>query len=119
MFSKFLGIVSNMRFLGSVKLDASKRFTMIKEVAEILQVNKDDNIMFYIENGEIILRKVLPMKGSMVENNIAEFKDWERKRRMEISLEEDTEAKDVMIEDLEKKIEEMDDYIKACKEFKN
>lgn len=106
-----------MRFLGSVKVDASKRFTLIKEVAEILQINKDDNVMFFIEDGEIIIRKVLPTKGKMIEDNITEFKDWERKRRIEISMEEDPETRDMMLQGLQDRIDLMEDYVRTCKEF--
>ena len=49
-----------MQFLGSVRLDGSKRITLIKEVAEILELGPQDHVMFYIDNGEVILRRVLP-----------------------------------------------------------
>ena len=106
-----------MIFLGSVKLDASKRFTMIKDAAEILNVGKDDNIMFYIDNGEIIIRKVLPEQGDMYKSQNAEFNEWARKRRMEIDLMPDEDIKQMCLEDLNEKIENHKDFEEAMKSF--
>lgn len=108
-----------MIFLGSVKLDASKRFTMIKDAAEILNVGKDDNIMFYIDNGEIIIRKVLPEQGDMYKSQNAEFNEWARKRKMEIDLMPDEDIRQMCLEDLNVKIEHQKEYNEALKELHN
>lgn len=106
-----------MIFLGSVKLDASKRFTLIKEAAEILNVSKDDNIMFYIDNGEIILRKVLPEQGDMFKSQNAEFNEWVRKRTLEIEMMQDPEQKEFALGTLNEKVEQHREYEKAMKEL--
>ena len=77
----------NMQFLGSVRLDGSKRITLIKEVAEILELGPQDHVMFYIDNGEVILRRVLPeseMNGIRYNND--SFWEWARKRQIEIDM---------------------------------
>ena len=73
-----------MQFLGSVRLDGSKRITLIKEVADILELGPQDHVMFYIDNGEVILRRVLPesSKGGIRYNNDS-FWEWARKRQIE------------------------------------
>lgn len=106
-----------MKFLGSVKVDSSKRLTLIKEVAEILNVEKEDNIMFFINDGEIIIRKVLPEQGSMIKKNMAEFNDWVRKRQFEISMMEDPDEQDAASEQLQDRIDQMKDYEKAAREM--
>ncbi len=96
-----------MLFLGSVKLDGSKRATLIKEVAEILDVKGSDYLDFFIDNGEIIIRKVLPERGDIGYNN-ASFWDWARKREIELDMlekEYDSEIVDQLRYDLEFKIE--------------
>ncbi len=105
-----MGKLSKMIFLGSVKVDSSKRLTLIKEVAEILKVEKEDNIMFFINDGEIVIRKVLPEQGSMIKKNMAEFNDWVRKREIEISMMEDEDEKEEASETLQSKIEQMKDF---------
>ena len=106
-----------MIFLGSVKLDASKRFTMIKEAAEILNVGKDDNIMFYVDNGEIIIRKVLPEQGDMFKSQSAEFNEWVRKRKIEISMIPDEDIRDAYTDALNEKIEQQKEYERIVKEM--
>ena len=106
-----------MIFLGSVKVDSSKRLTLIKEVAEILNVEKEDNIMFFINDGEIVIRKVLPEQGNMIKKNMAEFNDWARKRQCEIDMMEDQEEKDMASEQLQEKIDQMRDYETAFKDM--
>ena len=107
-----------MIFLGSVKLDASKRFTMIKEAAEILNVGKDDNIMFYIDDGEIIIRKVLPEQGDMFKSQSAEFNEWVRKRKIEISMIQDEDIRDAYTEALNEKMEQQKEYERIVKEMR-
>ena len=99
-----------MIFLGSVKVDSSKRLTLIKEVAEILNVEKEDNIMFFINDGEIVIRKVLPEQGNMIKKNMAEFNDWVRKRQFEIDMMEDSDEREAASEELQDKIDQMKDY---------
>ena len=81
-----MGLLVIMVFLGSVKLDAAKRLTLIKEVAEILDVEEKDHVMFYLEDGEIIIRKVLPMMGRGIKGAEEEINEWARKRRIEINM---------------------------------
>ena len=85
--------------------------------AEILNVGKDDNIMFYIDNGEIIIRKVLPEQGDMYKSQSAEFNEWARKRRMEIDLMPDEDIRRMCLEDLNVKIEHQREYDEAMKEY--
>lgn len=68
-------------------MDGSKRITLIKEVAEILELEPQDHVMFYIDNGEVILRRVLPesSKGGIRYNNDS-FWEWARKRQIEIDM---------------------------------
>ena len=82
-----------MQFLGSVRLDGSKRITLIKEVADILELGPQDHVMFYIDNGEVILRRVLPesSKGGIRYNNDS-FWEWARKRQIEIGMMEPEQA---------------------------
>lgn len=56
------------------------------EVAEILQVEQNDHIMFYLENGEIVIRKVLPMMGRGLKGLQEDFDEWVRKRKIEIEM---------------------------------
>ncbi len=76
-----------MQFLGSVRLDGSKRITLIKEVADILELGPQDHVMFYLDDGEVIIRKVLPegRKGDIRFNNDS-FWEWARKRQIEIGM---------------------------------
>ena len=104
-----------MIFLGSVKVDSSKRLTLIKEVAEVLNVEKEDNIMFFINDGEIVIRKVLPEQGDMLKKNMAEFNDWARKRKIEIEMMEDPDERDQASEQLQERIDQMKDYEEAFK----
>jgi len=50
------------KYLGSSKIDATKRASIIKEVQTVLDVKPGDHVFFYIEDGKIILKKapVLP-----------------------------------------------------------
>lgn len=76
-----------MQFLGSVRLDGSKRITLIKEVAEILELGPQDHVMFYIDNGEVILRRVLPESEQIgIRYNNDSFWEWARKRQIEIDM---------------------------------
>ena len=106
-----------MIFLGSVKVDSSKRLTLIKEVAEILNVEKEDNIMFFINDGEIVIRKVLPEQGNMIKKNMAEFNDWVRKRQLEIDMMEDSDERDAASEQLQDRIDQMKDYEETVKKM--
>ena len=76
-----------MQYLGSVRLDGSKRITLIKEVAEILELGPQDHVMFYIDNGEVILRRVLPESEQVgIRYNDDSFWEWARKRQIEIDM---------------------------------
>ena len=77
----------NMQYLGSVRLDGSKRITLIKEVAEILELGPQDHVMFYIDNGEVTLRRVLPESEQVgIRYNNDSFWEWARKRQIEIDM---------------------------------
>ncbi len=76
-----------MQYLGSVRLDGSKRITLIKEVAEILELGPQDHVMFYIDNGEVTLRRVLPESEQVgIRYNNDSFWEWARKRQIEIDM---------------------------------
>lgn len=96
-----------MQFLGSVRLDGSKRITVIKEVAEILELGPQDYIKFYLDNGEIVMRRVLPDEGKTEFTN-SEFWEWARKRGIEISMMDSEEAEIAKVE-LDDKMEAMKD----------
>ena len=74
-------------------MDGSKRITLIKEVADILELGPQDHVMFYIDNGEVILRRVLPesSKNGIRYNNDS-FWEWARKRQIEIGMMEPEQA---------------------------
>ena len=99
-----------MIFLGSTKLDKTKRLTLIKEAAEVLQADEKDHIMFYIDNGEIVVRKNLPLSGDKMATRDNEFWEWARRREAEINLMEDLKEREFCIEDLNEKKEIMKDY---------
>lgn len=105
-----------MTFLGSVKLDSAKRFTIIKEVAEILQVEQNDHIMFYLENGEVVIRKVLPMMGKGLKGLQEDFDEWVRKRKIEISMIADPDEQAAATEQLEEEIREHEEHVAIMKE---
>lgn len=94
-----------MQFLGSVRLDGSKRVTLIKEVADILELGPQDHVMFYIDNGEIILRRVLKNSGDQFSLRNGEFWEWARKRQIEIDMLQDSDVKEQYQEDLNSKME--------------
>lgn len=101
-----------MQFLGSVRLDGSKRITLIKEVAEILELGPQDHVMFYIDNGEIILRRVLPeseMNGIRYNND--SFWEWARKRQIEIDMmpSDQAEVAQVELNDKMESVKEMEE----------
>lgn len=69
------------------EVDGYKRITMINEVAEILELGPQDHVMFYIDNGEIILRRVLPESEiNGIRYNNDSFWEWARKRQIEIDM---------------------------------
>ena len=98
-----------MQFLGSVRLDGSKRITLIKEVADILELGPQDHVMFYLDHGEVILRRVLPESstGGIRYNNDS-FWEWARKRQIEIGMMEPEQAEIAQAE-LNDKIESVRD----------
>lgn len=98
-----------MQFLGSVRLDGSKRITLIKEVAEILELGPQDHVMFYIDNGEVILRRVLPEREQVgIRYNNDSFWEWARKRQIEIDM-MDPGLAEVAQAELDDKIESVRD----------
>lgn len=97
-----------MQFLGSVRIDGSKRATLIKEVAEILEVSGQDYLDFFIDNGEIVIRKVLPTRGALNINH-ADFWEWARKRQIEIDMMDDRDYAATQQADLDSKTDGMKD----------
>lgn len=102
-----------MIFLGSVKLDKSKRLTLIKEVADILQADEKDHIMFYIDNGEIVIRKNIEKNSEKFIPKDLDFWEWVRKREIEIALMEDENAIDIAKDELEYRKERVLEMEKA------
>ena len=69
------------------EVDGYKRITMINEVAEILELGPQDHVMFYIDNGEMILRRMLPESEiNGIRYNNDSFWEWARKRQIEIDM---------------------------------
>lgn len=107
-----------MKFLGSVRLDGSKRITLIKEVADILDLEPQDHVMFFIDNGEIILRKVLPeSSGKSTYCNSDNFWEWARKRQIEIGMMDldqariaqvDLDGRTASVKDMEEALQKLD-----------
>lgn len=47
-----------MKFLGSSKISSGLRVSLIREAAELLQVDEGDHVLYYVtEDGKIILKK--------------------------------------------------------------
>ena len=105
-----------MQFLGSVRLDGSKRITVIKEVAEILELGPQDHVKFYLDNGEVVMRRVLPDDGKTEFTN-SEFWEWARKRQIEISMMESEQA-EIAKAELDDRMDAMRDIEKGMKGFK-
>jgi len=97
-----------MQFMGSVRLDGSKRLTLIKEVADFLEVGPQDHLKFYIHDGEVIIRKVLPEVQSYGFVRNAEFWEWARKKQIEINMMDDEDAAEFAQADLDEKISNME-----------
>ena len=106
-----------MQFLGSVRLDGSKRITVIKEVAEILELGPQDHVKFYLDHGEIVMRKVLPDEGKTEFTN-SEFWEWARKREIEISMMSPEEAELAKAE-LDDRTDAMKDIGSQMRKFGN
>lgn len=68
---------------------SSKRPTLLKEVAEIPNIKKEDNIILFINEEKIVIRNVLPEQGKIIRENMAEFNNWARMRQCEIDLMKD------------------------------
>ncbi len=93
-----------MVFMGSSKTDKAGRLTLIKEVKEVLELSEKDHVMFYLENGEIIIRKYIDDSPSSGQGETyAKFWDWYRKRKIEIDMVDDPDLKRDMTEDLEER----------------
>jgi bifunctional DNA-binding transcriptional regulator/antitoxin component of YhaV-PrlF toxin-antitoxin module len=45
------------KFLGSTKITGKGNIRLIKDVADILKAKDGDHIIFYEENGKIIIKK--------------------------------------------------------------
>lgn len=103
-----------MVFLGSSKTDKTGRITLIKEVKEVLNLSEKDHVMFYLENGEVIIRKYVNTPSDCMTNN-DNFYEWIRKKRIEIDLIENPEIKEIEIKNLNEKIDQIREYEMAIK----
>ncbi|MBE6528846.1 MAG: hypothetical protein E7Z64_06805 [Thermoplasmata archaeon] len=63
--------------------------------------------MFFINDGEIVIRKVPPEQDNMIKKNMAEFDDWARKRKCEIDMMEDPDERKAVFEELQEKIDQI------------
>jgi antitoxin component of MazEF toxin-antitoxin module len=96
-----------MVFLGSARMDSSKRITLVKEVADILQLTEKDHVNFYIQDGEIIIRKVLEDSRDWKNVKDVEFWEWARKSQIEIDLMENEIEKEQAQSNLDFSIQKM------------
>ena len=103
-----------MVFLGSSKTDKAGRITLIKEVKEVLQLSDKDHVMFYLEDGEVIVRKYVDIPPDMVASN-GGFYEWVRKKKIEIGLIEDPDIKEIEQERLNERLDEAKEYEEAMK----
>lgn len=89
----------------------------MKEVADVLQVSERDFVEFYLDDGEIVIRKVLPKSSEKIPVNDNEFWEWVRKKKVEISMIADPEERDFENGKLDEKIEMMKDYEESRKKL--
>lgn len=75
-----------------------------------MELGPQDYIKFYLDNGEIVMRRVLPDEGKTEFTN-SEFWEWARKREIEISMMESEEAEIAKAE--------LDDKMDSMKEIEN
>ena len=106
-----------MVFLGSSKTDKAGRITLLKEVKEVLNLSERDHVMFYLEDGEIIIRKYVDAPPDMV-GHAGGFYEWVRKKKIEIELIEDPDIKEIEMEKLKEKLDQAKDYEEAMKELR-
>lgn len=105
-----------MVFLGSSKTDKAGRITLIKEVKEVLNLGEKDHVMFYLEDGEIIIRKYVDVPPDMVASS-GGFYEWVRKKKIEIELIEDPDIREIEQEKLNERLEQAKEYEEAMKEL--
>lgn len=97
----------NMQLLGSVRLDSSKRITLIKEVADVLRLDPQNHMMLYIGNGKVIHRRTPSERKQVgIYYNNDSFWEWARKRQIEICM-MDPDLAEVALADLDDKKESM------------
>ena len=56
-FHEFSGVAKFMKFLGSTKITGGGSIQIIKDAAKILDVKVGDHILFYENEGKIIIQK--------------------------------------------------------------
>ena len=56
-FQAFIDVVSLMKFLGSTKITGAGSIQIIKAASEILDVKVGDHVLFYEDDGKIIIKK--------------------------------------------------------------
>ncbi len=105
-----------MVFLGSSKTDKAGRITLIKEVKEILQLSEKDHVMFYLEDGEVVIRKYVDVPPDVMGSGEG-FYEWVRKKKIEIELIEDSDVKELEQERLNERLDQAREYENAMKEL--
>lgn len=109
-------LYGKMVFLGSSKTDKAGRITLIKEVKEILQLSEKDHVMFYLEDGEIVIRKYVDIPPDVMGSGEG-FYEWVRKKTIEIELIDDPDVKELEQEKLNERLEQAREYENAMKEL--
>ena len=56
-FHDSIDVVSLMKFLGSTKITGAGSIQIIKAAADVLDVKVGDHILFYEDDGKIIIKK--------------------------------------------------------------
>ena len=107
-------IYGKMVFLGSSKTDKAGRITLIKEVKEVLELSEKDHVMFYLEDGEVVIRKYIDPSPDITAFNSG-FYEWARKKKIEIDLTDDPTIKELELEKLNEKIEHAREYEEAMR----
>jgi hypothetical protein len=73
----------NLAYLGKSKMDKTKRISLIKEAADLFDIEEGDHIYFHAINGKIVITKATKKFNSFdIEGEIIE----ERIRRKEAEL---------------------------------
>ena len=107
-----------MVYLGKSKMDKTKRISLIKEVADLFDMEEGDHIYFYAVNGKIFINKAtkkfggFDLEGEEIEARIREKED-------EI-MDADFERRDPVsdMKEYEEARKEAEEYYRLYKESK-